>query len=103
MNLGLAILEINEIIELVDTVDVSGHTRYDLVEGDGKIDHKEFATKLFNMPANEVRMLQRVNRRLVQMKEQMILFMTSAGDAFRMFNKHKKGFLTFKEFEKLIN
>ena len=36
------------------------------------------------------------------MKEQMGLYMTSAGDAFRMFSKHKKGFLTFKEFEKLL-
>ena len=52
MNLGLTILEINEIIELIDTVDLTDHTRYDLVQGDGKIDHHEFASKLYNMPAN---------------------------------------------------
>jgi len=28
--------------------------------------------------------------------------MTSSNDAFRMFSKHKKGFLMFKEFEKLV-
>jgi len=42
MNLGLSILEINEIIELVDSKDLTGHTRYDLVQGDGKIDSLEF-------------------------------------------------------------
>jgi len=57
MNLGLSILEINEIIELVDSVDLSGHTRYDLVQGDGKIDSLEFRQKLYDLPANEKRML----------------------------------------------
>lgn len=65
MNLGLTILEINEIITLVDQADLTGHTRYDKVEGDGKIDYDEFAAKLYNMPANETRMLQRANGRLV--------------------------------------
>ena len=37
LNLGLTILEINEIIRLVDVADLTGHTRYDKVEGDGKI------------------------------------------------------------------
>jgi len=37
------------------------------------------------------------------MKENMVLYMTSASDAFRMFSKHKKGFLTFKEFEQLVH
>jgi len=57
MNLGLTILDINEVVELVDAKDVTGHSRYDNVEGDGKIDYDEFANKLYNMPANEVRML----------------------------------------------
>ena len=87
MNLGLTILEINEIIELVDKKDISNHSRYDLVQGDGKIDYDEFANKLYNMPANERRMLQRANDRLVLLKEQMILYMGSPTDAFRMFNK----------------
>ena len=47
-------------------------------------------------------MLQRANARLVLLKENMVLYMTSANDAFRVFSKHKKGFLTFKEFEKLV-
>ena len=102
MNLGLTILEINEIITLVDQVDLKGHSRYDKVEGDGKIDYDEFAGKLYNMPPNEARMLQRANGRLVLLKENMVLYMTSANDAFRLFSKHKKGFLTFKEFEKLV-
>ena len=33
----------------------------------------------------------------------MILYMDSPTDAFRMFCKKKKGFLTFKEFEQLLN
>jgi Ca2+-binding EF-hand superfamily protein len=37
MNLGLTILEINEIITLVDKKDLKGHSRYDKVEGDSKI------------------------------------------------------------------
>lgn len=56
LNLGLSILEINEIIELVDSKDVSGHTRYDLVQGDGKINHEEFRGKLMSMPPTEVRL-----------------------------------------------
>jgi len=65
LNLGLTILDINEIIRLVDVADLTGHTRYDKVEGDGKIAYDEFAAKLYNMPANETRMLQRANGRLV--------------------------------------
>ena len=84
MNLGLSILEINEIIELVDSKDLKNHSRYDLVEGDGKIDHNEFKSKLYDMPANEKRMLQRAHARLSLMKENMLLYMTSASDAFRM-------------------
>lgn len=84
LNLGLTILEINEIIRLVDVADLTGHTRYDKIEGDGKISYDEFAAKLYNMPANETRMLQRANGRLVQMKENMNLYMTSSSDAFRM-------------------
>ena len=102
MNLGLTILEINKIIELVDSKDLTGHTRYDKVEGDGRIDHEEFTNKIYEMPPNERRMLQRANQRLVLMKENMALYMTSPNDAFRMFSKHKKGFLTYKEFESLV-
>ena len=87
MNLGLTILEISEIIELIDSKDLTGHTRYDKVEGDGNIDYDEFASKVYNMPANEKRMLQRANGRLVEMKENMQLYMTSSADAFRMFGK----------------
>ena len=47
-------------------------------------------------------MQQRVNGRLILLKEMMVLYMTSATDAFRMFSKNKKGFLTFKEFERLV-
>ena len=103
MNLGLTILEINEIIELIDSKELAGHTRYDKVEGDGKIDYDEFASKVYVMPANEVRMFQRANNRLVQLKENMYLHMTSTQDAFRMYSKKKKGYLTFKEFEKLVH
>ena len=103
MNLGLTILEINEIIELIDSKELAGHTRYDKVEGDGKIDYDEFASKVYVMPANEVRMFQRANDRLVQLKENMYLYMTSTQDASRIFSKKKKGYLTFKEFEKLVH
>lgn len=84
MNLGLSILEINEIITLVDQKDLTGHSRYDKVQGDGKIDYDEFADKLYYMPPNEQRMLQRANARLVLMKENIGLYMTSVADAFRM-------------------
>jgi len=50
MNLGLSILEINEIIELVDSKDLTAHTRYDNVAGDGNIDYKEFKEKLYDIP-----------------------------------------------------
>ena len=102
LNLGLSILEINEIIELVDSKDVSGHTRYDLVQGDGKINHEEFRGKLMSMPPTEVRLAQRANNLLSIFKDMMLLHMTSPDDAFRMFSKSKKGFLTFPEFKSLI-
>lgn len=102
MNLGLTYTDIDEILKLIDKKDISNHTRYDLVQGDGKIGFDEFASKL-EMPPNERRMLQRANDRLVLLKEQMILHMGSPTDAFRMFSKQKKGFLTFKEFEQLLN
>jgi Ca2+-binding EF-hand superfamily protein len=81
---------------------VTKHSRYKKVEGDGKIGYDEFANKLYNMPANEERLLLRATQKLMGLKEGMILYMTSASDAFRMFSKHKKGFLTFKEFETLL-
>jgi hypothetical protein len=65
------------------------------VQGDGKISYDEFAEKLYNIPENEKRMIQRANEKLSLMKEQMILYMSSHQDAFRMFNKQKKGYLTF--------
>jgi Ca2+-binding EF-hand superfamily protein len=102
LNLGLSILEINEIIELVDSKDVSGHQRYDLVQGDGKINHGEFRDKLLSIPASEVRMAQRANTRLSILKDMMLLYMTSPDDAFRMFQKSKKGYLTFAEFKRLV-
>ncbi len=65
------------------------------MQGDGKISYDEFAEKLYNIPENEKRMIQRANEKLSLMKEQMILYMSSHQDAFRMFNKQKKGYLTF--------
>ena len=47
-------------------------------------------------------MLQRADAKLVLLKENMVLHMNSASDAFRMFSNHKKGYLTFKEFETLV-
>jgi len=43
-------------------------------------------------------MKDRVSGRLLQLKEAMCLHMTSTSDAFRMFSKKKKGFLTLQEF-----
>ena len=83
MNLGLSIIQINEIIELCDSKDTVGHTRYSAVKGDGSINYNEFKDKLYDMPENEVRMMQRANERLVNLKENMILHMESASDAFR--------------------
>ena len=65
------------------------------MQGDGKISYDEFAEKLYNIPENEKRKIQRANEKLSLMKEQMILYMSSHQDAFRMFNKQKKGYLTF--------
>ena len=83
MNLGLSIIQINEIIELCDSKDLKGHTRYDAVKGDGTINYNEFKEKLYDVPENEVRMMQRANERLVNLKESMILHMGSTNDAFR--------------------
>ena len=62
---------------MVDKKDIKGHTRYDLVKGDGKIDFDEFASKLYNIPENENRMIERSKEKLSLLKEQMILYMSS--------------------------
>ncbi len=57
---------------------------------DGVVSYMEFAAKFRDDPNFEKRMTKRANDRLATMKEQMILFMTSANDAYRMVSKHKK-------------
>lgn len=99
-NLGLGVTnkEIEELMKAIDKKDLSNHTRYDYIRGDGKINMKEFINSMLIMPDNERRMAQRASKKLLQLKEMMILHMTSATDAFNKFNKKKKGFMTIDEF-----
>ena len=69
---GLSEQEIGKIMQRVDA------------NNDGHIDYIEFAAKFRDDPEFEKVMTTRANNRLAKMKEQMILYMTSANDAFRM-------------------
>ena len=102
-NLGLGVTnkEIEELMKAIDKKDLTNHTRYDYIRGDGKINMKEFINSLLIMPDNQRRLAQRAASKLLQMKEMMILHMTSASDAFNMFAKKKKGFMTIDEFQAL--
>ena len=61
---------------------------------DGVVSYIEFAARFRDDPAFDERMIERANDRLARMKEKMILYMTSPGDAYRMvshfyfFNSH---------------
>jgi hypothetical protein len=51
---------------------------------DGLISYSEFIAKFRNDPVFDHRMLERANKRLVELNELMIHHMTSPDDAFRM-------------------
>ncbi len=42
LSVGLTSRDIDKILEAIDKKDIKGHTRYDLVQGDLKIDAGEF-------------------------------------------------------------
>lgn len=72
INIGLTDQEINKLLKRVDS------------NNDGSLSYEEFVAKFRDDPQFEQRMFKRANNRLAHMKEQMILYMTSATDAFRM-------------------
>lgn len=74
ISLGLSKTEIMKIMQRVDA------------NNDGVINYLEFASKFRDDPLFDQRMVKRANDRLAKMKEQMILYMSSAADAFRMFD-----------------
>ena len=54
---------------------------------DGVVSYIEFAARFRDDPAFDERMVERANDRLARMKEKMILYMTSPGDAYRMVSR----------------
>jgi len=69
---GLTNIEIDRIMQRVDA------------DMDGQISYQEFAAKFRDDPEFDKRMISRANDRLAEFKEKMILYMTSATDAYRM-------------------
>ncbi len=72
ISLGLTDMEIDRIMARTDA------------NNDGIISYQEFAAKFRDDPDFDKRMKQRANDRLAEVKEKMILYMTSATDAFRL-------------------
>lgn len=72
ISLGLTDQEIDKIMKRIDA------------DNDGNISYLEFVAKFRDDPIFEHRMLERANKRLVELNELMIHHMTSPDDAYRM-------------------
>lgn len=90
LSLGLSDNEIYKIRQRVDA------------NNDGVINYLEFAAKFRDDAAFETRMVARANDRIAHMKEQMIHYMTSSTEAFRMFDAKKNAALAYLDFDKLV-
>jgi hypothetical protein len=90
VSLGLTDNEIDKIMQRVDA------------NNDGYVSYLEFAAKFRDDPEFDKRMKERANNRLAEFKELMIHYMTSATDAYRMFDTSQMGKLTFLDWDKLI-
>lgn len=74
ISLGMTDTEIDKIMQRVDA------------DMDGYVSYVEFAAKFRDDPEFDERMKNRANDRLAEFKEKMIHYMTSATDAYRMFD-----------------
>ena len=90
LSLGLSDNEIYKIRQRVDA------------NNDGVVNYLEFAAKFRDDKEFDNRMKSRANDRIAQMKEQMIHYMTSATEAFRMFDSRKNGALAYLDFDRLV-
>ena len=83
IHMGMSDTEIDRIMQRVDA------------NMDGMVSYIEFAAKFRDDPEFDKRMKNRANDLLAEYKERMILFMTSATDAYRMVSIFFHPFLTF--------
>ena len=90
LSLGLSDNEIYKIRQRVDA------------NNDGMINYLEFAAKFRDDKEFDKRMKLRANDRIAHMKEQMIHYMTSTTEAFRMFDSRKNGALVYLDFDRLV-
>lgn len=90
LNLGLSSREIDQLLSKID------------VNGDGKISYPEFAANFKDDNGLEQHLAERSKTRMGQLKELMILHMTSPNDAFRFFDLERDNTLTFNDFSKLV-
>lgn len=74
--LGLTDTEIDRLMQRVDA------------DQDGQVSYQEFAAKFRDDPDFDVRMIKRANDRLAEFKEKMILYMTSATDAYKLVSNY---------------
>jgi len=72
VSIDLTDMEIKKIMERVD----ANH--------DGMISYEEFSAKFRDYPAFDQRMKERANNRMALLKQQMILFMVSPTEAYKM-------------------
>jgi hypothetical protein len=72
VSIDLTDMEIKKIMERVD----ANH--------DGMISYEEFSAKFRDLPAFDQRMKERANNRMALLKQQMILFMVSPTEAYKM-------------------
>lgn len=69
---------------------------------DGVIDYREFFNVLGQGLEQDKIQMERANNRLAWMKENMQMYMTSHGDAYRNFDKSKVGRMAFVDFSTLV-
>jgi Ca2+-binding EF-hand superfamily protein len=91
LNLGLSSREIDQLLNKIDT------------NSDGKISYPEFAAHFSASSSIECQLAERSKARMGQLKELMVLHMTSPNDAFRSFDLERDNTLTFNDFSKLVN
>jgi len=90
LGLGFSSREIDQLLSKIDT------------NGDGKISYPEFAANFEDPSGLEQTLATRSKVRMGQLKELMILHMTSPNDAFRFFDLERDNTLNFNDFSKLV-
>ena len=88
--LGLTSKEIDRIMQRIDK------------NQDGLIDYREFFAVLGANRGYDRTMAQRTNNKLAELKEQMVAYLKTQGDAYRKFDQSKVGKMQYMDFSLLV-